>query len=53
MLHGYPPPALPAGSVVVAYCGAYMIVRGEATPAPPLDTCPECMETWNRLRRSY
>ncbi|MCO5986436.1 hypothetical protein NE235_09985 [Actinoallomurus spadix] len=49
--HGYPPPARPAGTTVVAYCGAVMTVRGESTSAPPPDTCAECAKIWRRRRR--
>jgi hypothetical protein len=50
VVHGYAPPARPAGSVVVAYCGALMIVRGEYASIPPLDTCAECIAIWKRQR---
>ncbi|MGI8334564.1 hypothetical protein ACRYCC_31825 [Actinomadura scrupuli] len=49
--HGYPPPERPAGSTVVAYCGAVITVRGESSDAPPPDTCPECATIWERRRR--
>jgi hypothetical protein len=49
--HGYPPPVRPAGSAVIAYCGAPMIVRGESTFTPPPDTCPACVEIWEQRRR--
>jgi hypothetical protein len=49
--HGYPPPARPVGSTVVAYCGAVMTVRGESSAAPPPDTCAECAAIWKRRRR--
>jgi hypothetical protein len=48
LVHGYPPPVRPAGTTVTAYCGAKMTVRGEASPTPPSDTCPECAEIWRR-----
>jgi len=51
VLHGYPPPAQPAGAIVFAYCGAPMIVRGEFSPVPPLDTCTECVAVWERQRQ--
>jgi hypothetical protein len=51
VLHGYPPPAQPAGAIVFAYCGAPMIVRGEFSPAPPLDTCTECVAVWELERK--
>jgi len=50
--HGYPPPAQPAGSIVVAYCGEPMVVRGEFSHEPPVDTCAECVAIWKRKRRS-
>ena len=50
LAHGYPPPVLPAGSAVIAYCGAAMIVRGESTFTPPPDTCPACVEIWEQQR---
>jgi hypothetical protein len=50
VVHGYAPPARPVGSVVVAYCGALMIVRGEYASIPPLDTCVECIAVWKRER---
>lgn len=46
--HGYPPPERPVGSTVVAYCGAVMVVSGEAWDAPPQDTCPDCADVWRR-----
>jgi hypothetical protein len=49
--HGYPPPARPVGTTVVAYCGAVMTVRGESSAAPPPDTCTECAAIWRRRRR--
>src|SRR5262245_15196904 len=52
MVHGYPPPARAAGTAVVAYCGVRTIVRGESTPTPPPDTCPECVEIWRSHRDS-
>ncbi len=51
VLHGYPPPAQPAGAIVFAYCGAPMIVRGEFSPEPPLDTCTECVSVWEQERQ--
>ncbi|MGE5286138.1 MAG: hypothetical protein ACM3ML_02835 [Micromonosporaceae bacterium] len=51
VVHGYPPPEQPAGAIVIAYCGAPMIVRGEFSPEPPLDTCAECVAEWERQRR--
>ncbi len=51
LAHGYPPPVRPAGSAVVAYCGAPMIVRGESTFTPPPDSCPACVEIWERRRQ--
>lgn len=51
LVHGYPPPAQPAGSIVVAYCGEPMIVRGEFSDEPPFDTCAECVAIWERERR--
>lgn len=51
VLHGYPPPAQPAGAIVVAYCGAPMVVRGEFSAEPPLDTCAECVTIWRQERR--
>ncbi|HEU5159582.1 MAG TPA: hypothetical protein VFU43_21475 [Streptosporangiaceae bacterium] len=52
MVHGYPPPARAAGTAVVAYCGVRTIVRGESSPTPPPDTCPECVAIWQRQRDS-
>jgi hypothetical protein len=28
-----------------------MIVRGEFSPEPPLDTCAECVAVWERERQ--
>jgi hypothetical protein len=50
VVHGYPPPAQPAGAIVVAYCGEPMIVRGECSPNPPVDTCADCIAVWHHLR---
>ena len=50
VVHGYPPPAQPAGAIVIAYCGAPMIVRGEFSREPPLDTCQECVAVWEQDR---
>jgi hypothetical protein len=50
--HGYPPPAQPAGSIVTAYCGAPMIVRGEFSDEPPVGTCTECVAIWEREREA-
>lgn len=44
--HGYPPPALPAGTRTTAYCGVSMVVEGTYTSAPPADTCPLCALVW-------
>lgn len=52
VLHGYLPPAQPPGSIVVAYCGEPMVVRGEFTPRPPFDTCAECVAIWEHERRA-
>jgi hypothetical protein len=52
VVHGYPPPAQPAGSIVVAYCGEPTVVRGEFSHEPPLDTCAECVAIWQRERRN-
>jgi len=52
MAHGYPPPAQPAGSIVVAYCGEPMVVRGEFSDEPPRDTCAACVAIWEGKRRS-
>jgi hypothetical protein len=51
VVHGYPPPAQPAGAIVIAYCGAPMIVRGEFSPEPPRDTCAECVVIWEHERQ--
>ncbi|WP_433178556.1 hypothetical protein [Actinoallomurus sp. CA-150999] len=51
--HGYPPPARPVGSTVVAYCGVVMTVKGESSSAPPPDTCAECAKIWRRRRRRF
>lgn len=51
VLHGYPPPEQRAGAIVFAYCGAPMIVRGEFSPRPPLDTCAECVAVWEQERQ--
>ncbi|HEV7931285.1 MAG TPA: hypothetical protein VGP70_03045 [Actinomadura sp.] len=51
VVHGYAPPARPPGSVVLAYCGALMMVRGEYSPAPPVDTCTDCIAIWDLERR--
>ncbi len=51
VVHGYPPPAQRAGAIVIAYCGAPMIVRGEFSPEPPLDTCAECVAVWEQERQ--
>lgn len=52
VVHGYLPPAQPPGSIVIAYCGEPMIVRGEFSPEPPLDTCAECVAIWEHERRA-
>jgi hypothetical protein len=52
VVHGYPPPAQPAGAIVVAYCGAPMVVRGEFSAEPPRDTCAECVTIWERERHA-
>jgi hypothetical protein len=52
VVHGYLPPAQPPGSIVIAYCGEPMIVRGEFTAEPPLDTCAECVAIWEHERRA-
>ncbi len=52
VIHGYLPPAQPPGSIVVAYCGEPMVVRGEFTAEPPLDTCAECVAIWEHQRRA-
>ncbi len=51
VVHGYRPPEQPAGAIVVAYCGAPMIVRGEFSEEPPLDTCAECVTVWEQERQ--
>jgi hypothetical protein len=50
VVHGYPPPAQPAGAIVIAYCGEPMIVRGECSASPPLDTCADCIAIWRHHR---
>ena len=52
VVHGYLPPAQPPGSIVIAYCGEPMVVRGEFTAKPPLDTCAECVAIWEHERRA-
>lgn len=52
VVHGYLPPAQPPGSIVIAYCGEPMVVRGEFTAEPPLDTCAECVAIWEHERRA-
>ncbi len=52
VVHGYPPPAQDAGAIVVAYCGEPMIVRGEFSAEPPVDTCAECVAIWERERQA-
>lgn len=52
VVHGYLPPAQPPGSIVIAYCGEPMVVRGEFTAEPPLDTCAECVAIWEHQRRA-
>jgi hypothetical protein len=50
VVHGYPPPEQAAGSIVISYCGTPMIVRGEFSAQPPLDTCHECVAIWETQR---
>ena len=52
VVHGYLPPAQPPGSIVIAYCGEPMVVRGEFTAEPPRDTCAECVAIWEHERRA-
>jgi hypothetical protein len=52
VIHGYLPPAQPPGSIVIAYCGEPMVVRGEYMTEPPLDTCAECVAIWEHERRA-
>lgn len=52
VVHGYLPPAQPPGSIVIAYCGEPMVVRGEYMAEPPLDTCAECVAIWEHERRA-
>jgi hypothetical protein len=48
--HGYPPPRLSVGSVTTAYCGQPMIVAGETSTQPPVDTCTLCTLAWKESR---